>query len=125
MILLITILTITNSLTLLYMLWLYRLQIRLEIINDNKKVVGIGFWWRNKYSSCTHRKFYLPLRNARKQEIRAERQRLMNYSPMNRKQSLHAKFSWLKTKKEVLQFQKDYLCVDAELVQKLVQDFQE
>lgn len=48
---------------------------------------------------------------------------MISLSEQNRLQSLTAKFSWLKTREQVMQFEKDYLVVDREIVERLVRDF--
>ena len=48
---------------------------------------------------------------------------IATYSQQNKLQTLSAKFSWLKTWKEVRQFEKDYSVVDRKIVANLVTNF--
>jgi hypothetical protein len=77
---------------------------------------------RKKYYSAKGI-FYIRLRNAERLETQEDVRSLINKSPHNRTQSLHAMFSWLKTNEEVEQFQKDYSIVDEVLVTQLVNEF--
>ena len=48
---------------------------------------------------------------------------IAKYSDQQKRQTLSAKFSWLKTTEEVKQFEKDYSVVDRKLVADLVSGF--
>ncbi len=67
----------------------------------------------------------LPIRNKQKIEKQEEIDRLLKMTKPQRLQMLTSTFSWLKTKKEVLQFEKDYSIVDKEIVTNLVTNFKE
>lgn len=60
----------------------------------------------------------IPIRNHVKTELAEEIEWMMTDDGKNQK--LKAKFSWLKTDKEVDKFKKDYYIVDPEFVQQLV-----
>jgi len=116
----IIILTVLNSIVILYMLWLHRLSIRSETIYGSPKTVGIGFWLRSRKNSGRTRIFYIPIRNAKKLELRLEIKRLKSIDSQQMRQTLRAKFSWIKTSEDAKVFQKEYGCLDAEYVQGLV-----
>lgn len=66
---------------------------------------------------------YIPIRNAKKIKLEEEIERIMQYSYQNKYQSLNAMFSWLKTEKQVEQFEKNYSVIDRKIVEKLVSDW--
>lgn len=82
----------------------------------NKTFMGYDIWI-NRFH------IRIPIKNKRKTELREEVLRMISLSEQNRLQSLTAKFSWLKTREQVMQFEKDYLVVDREIVERLVRDF--
>lgn len=82
----------------------------------NKTLTGYDIWI-NRFH------IRIPIRNKRKTELREEVTRMISQCEQNKLQSLTAKFSWLKTWKEVRQFEKDYSVVDRKVVEKLVRDF--
>lgn len=82
----------------------------------NKTLMGYDIWI-NRFH------IRIPIKNKRKTELREEVLRMISLSEQNRLQSLTAKFSWLKTREQVMQFEKDYLVVDREIVERLVRDF--
>lgn len=67
--------------------------------------------------------FYIPLKNMHKSGVKDDLFDLMRSNNSNRDYTLRAKFSWLKTEKEVLQFKSDYSIVNPSLVNSLVDDF--
>lgn len=60
----------------------------------------------------------IPIKNHAKTELAEEIEWMI--PNLGKRQRLGAKFSWLKTDKEVEQFKKDYYVVDPEFVQQLV-----
>lgn len=67
---------------------------------------------------------YIKIRNRKKTEMKDDaRYMIEHYSQQNNLRSLTAKFSWLKTWKEVNQFKKYYTCVDKTIVDNLVANF--
>lgn len=81
-----------------------------------EEFIGYDIWIFKMY-------FKLYFRNEKKVELKNEINRLSVSSKEHRQQVLRAKFSWLKTKEEVLQFQKDYSLVDTIYVLQLANDF--
>ncbi len=89
--------------------------------------VDLILWKRSKeYSSYVAEGVFIirvPIRNHEKSQLKEDIIELMKPNNPNKIQSLSAMFSWLKTKEEVEQFQKDYSVVDPEYVQKLVNEW--
>ena len=123
----ILILSITNSLAIFYIL----------LVKESKYYIGIrknetfhfntllGYYitlWKStsEYFDRGIYTIYLPIRNRKKIEFEEEIQRMMQYSDSNKLQSLSTKFSWLKTEKEVEEFEKNYSVVDRKMVERLV-----
>jgi len=113
------ILTIVNTLSICFILFHQRI-IKVKIIKDitfyNNTLTGYKCWIMNLY-------FRIPIRNKYKTEINEEVHRLINLSKQSKFQILSAKFSWLKTWKEVKQFEKDYSIVDKKIIDSLVEKF--
>lgn len=108
--------------------WVYRNN-RIHISPNRTSgdtLLGFNVMWNSypvRKGICASGLFYVPIRNVEKTETREEVLRLVGTNQQNRAQSLHAKFSWLKTVEEVQQFEKDYSIVDERLVSNLVNDF--
>ena len=78
----------------------------------------------SEYSAESTFSIYFKIRDKRKIETREEVCRMIaKYSEKQKRQTLSAKFSWLKTIEEVKQFEKDYSVVDSKLVSELVSGF--
>lgn len=109
--------------------WVYRnnrLFLSTNRSSRNNVLLGFTVMWNSypvRKGVCASGLFYIPLRNADKVETRENVLHLISTNPQNRRQTLHAKFSWLKTIEEVQQFKKDYSIVDENLVNKLVNEF--
>lgn len=127
-----TILTILNTLLIIYLILSKNTKIYFSF-GKNKTIFEntlIGYeiilWKRlSNYSSTGILVLRIPIKNKRKTELKEEIERLLKGNKQNIIQTLHAKFSWLKTWEEVDQFKKDYLIVDKELVEKLILNFKE
>jgi hypothetical protein len=124
-------LTIINTLAIIYLIFakstkLY-FQFRVEKTTWNKTILGyrLVLWKRlSAYESSSVYQLYLTIRNRKKTEMSEDAQRMIaKYSQQNKRQSLHAKFSWLKTWDDVKEFQKYYTCVDKKIVEDLVANF--
>lgn len=123
----ILILSITNSLAIFYILLVkeskYYIDIRKNETFHFNTLLGyyITLWKStSEYSASGIYTIYLPIRNRKKIEFEEEIQRMMQYSDSNKLQSLSTKFSWLKTEKEVEEFEKNYSVVDRKMVERLV-----
>ena len=120
------VLSILNTLILVYLL--IRGKYKITITGNKTWYYGIitGFditlWRVGEYSSTGIVTILIPIRNKRKADIQDEIS-FINKNPQNKLQILSAKFSWLKTEKQVKQFQKDYSIVDEHIVKKLVDGF--
>ena len=124
------ILTIINSIAILYLILTKNSKLYITISKDetfsNRTLVGyrITLWkWINESSASGIYSIYIPVKNKKKVELKEDIERLLNKNNPNVKYTLNAKFSWLKTWEEVKQFQKDYSVVDKVLVDKLVAGF--
>jgi hypothetical protein len=125
-------LIILNTLAIVYILIFkdakYYFTFRKNETFINKTLLGyhLTLWRKTSYGATGIFSYYFPIRNRHKVETREEVERMINsYSQQNKLQSLSAKFSWLKTWKEVKQFEKDYLVVDRKIVENLVSNFKE
>jgi hypothetical protein len=124
------ILTIINSIAILYLILTKNSKLYITISKDetfsNRTLVGyrITLWkWINESSASGIYSIYIPVKNKKKVELKEDIERLLNKKNPNVKYTLNAIFSWLKTWEEVKQFQKDYSVVDKVLVDKLVAGF--
>ena len=123
----ITIITVIYGIFITYLMLKnlkYRFEFNKTTTDFKHTLVGyyISLWHYSGYSSSCVWGFYIPIKNRHKIELKEEIERLIK-DETNQRYNLNAKFSWLKTWKEVEQFQKDYSCVDKELVDKLVSEF--
>lgn len=82
----------------------------------NKTLIGWSIWINKLF-------IRIPVRNARRTELKEDVDRMIKDCRQNKIQKLTAMFSWLKTWEEVRQFEKDYKIVDKEIVEKLVAGF--
>jgi hypothetical protein len=115
-------------------------NILIILTKNNKYYIGIrknetfhyrtvlGYYitlWKStsEFSASGVYTIYIPIRNAKKIKLEEEIERMMQYSYQNKYQSLNAMFSWLKTEKQVEQFEKDYSVIDRKIVEKLVSDW--
>ena len=110
-------LTIINSLAILWVLFHEDFAVRKDETFWSKKLLGFWFYYKHKGF------LYIPFRNKRKIEVKEEIESMVKGSQQSRRQTLNAKFSWLKTIEEVNQFSKEYRKVDREFVDKLVNEF--
>ena len=113
-------LTILNTIAILLIFFKLKI-ITVTIYRDetfwNKTLLGYDVWVQN---FC----FKIPISNSRKTKLNEEVHRMITkYDYQGRLQTLSAKFSWLKTWKEVRQFEKDYDIVDREIIENLVTNF--
>jgi len=122
-------LTIFNTVAIIYIFYKtskYRIEFRKHKTSIGKTLVGYGIvLWKKfpQYEESSY-SFVIPIRNKKKVEKKEEIQRMITkYDDQQRIQTLNAKFSWLKTWEEVNQFKKDYVVVDALMVEKLVRNF--
>lgn len=113
-------LTILNTIAILvifFKLKIITVTIRKDETFWNKILIGYDVWIQKVY-------FRIPIRNKRKTELAEEVNRMIALdSQQNKRQTLSAKFSWLKTWDEVRQFEKDYSVVDRKIVERLVTNF--
>lgn len=119
--------TLTSILVIVYFIYRHnRFSLCWRRTTYEKKLLGVNIMWKDtssKTSWSAKGLLYIPLRFNQRLEVREEALQLISTNPQNRTQSLHAKFSWLKTIKEVEQFQKDFSIVDERLVIQLVNEF--
>ncbi len=115
-----TFLTILNTIAILVIfskLRIIKVTIRRDETFWNKTLMGYDIWIQKVY-------FRIPIRNKRKTELNEEISRMIaKYDNQSKRQTLYAKFSWLKTWEEVRQFEKDYSVVDKKIVEELVSNF--
>lgn len=124
------ILTILNTLAMLYLLKTKNIKLYIKISKETTFFINtlLGYriiLWKinNEYSSSVVFNIYIPVKNKNKIELKEEIDSLLKGSYQNRRYTLNAKFSWLKTLKEVEQFKKDYFIVDSEIINNLVNNF--
>ncbi len=104
------ILIIANTLTILYILFFKYFEFNLSY--EGKIIVGFRIWYKNKNI------INIPLRNRDKISKRNDILYMIN-NPQVKRQHLHAKLSWLKTKEEINIFRNDYSIVDKKFVNKI------
>ena len=109
-------LTILNTIAIIYILTHKNFSVSKNNIFGGT-LVGYGFYYKGK------RYLYLPLKNQRQAEVKYDVDRLINANQQQKRQTLGAMFSWLKTITEVEQFEKDYAIIDRKIVNELVTDF--
>jgi hypothetical protein len=125
-----TIITIINSIAIILVLFHskgYYVNIRKDVTFFNRTLMAykITLWRRlSAFSSTGVYTITIPVANRKKIELQEEVQRMMQYSEVNKRQSLRAKFSHLKTWDEVRKFEKDYSVVGRKIVENLVSNFQ-
>ncbi len=125
------ILTAINTLCIIYLILSKNSKITIEFRKEksfsNRTLLGyeVMLWRKNSdYSSSGSRLIYIKIRDKKKVETQEEVLRMIGkYSDQQKRQTLSAKFSWLKTIEEVKQFEKDYSVVDRKLVADLVSGF--
>ncbi len=114
-------LTIFNTIAIIVIFFLLgihkKFSIEVKTTFFDKTKVGIQFYFNNRGF------MYIPLRNRRKIELHEEVCRLIAGSEQNRIYTLNAKFSWVKTDRELYEFEKDYSTVDRKIVEMLVSNF--
>ena len=110
-------LTIINSLAIIWIIFHKDFCVRKNESIGVHTFLGLNFYYKHKGF------LYIPFRNKRKVETREDIESMLKGSDQSRRQTLNAKFSWLKTIDEVNQFVKDYGSVDKEFVHKLVTGF--
>jgi len=110
-------LTILNSLAIIWIIFHKDFCVRKNESFGVHTFLGLWFYYK-------HRGFlYILFRNKRKVEVREDIESMLRGSDQSRRQTLNAKFSWLKTIEDVNQFVKEYGKVDKEFVDKLVTQF--
>lgn len=126
------VLTILNSLVLIVILWKQNLySVSFTAYRTTRKDTLLGWeltvWkmFRNGTWASGSIILRIPIRNRKKTELREEVERMKKYSAQNKLQNLTAMFSWLKTWKDVKEFEKNYSVVDPEIVSSLVKNFKE
>lgn len=95
---------------------IFKIIIRKDETFWNKTLLGYDIWIN---------KFYIriPIRNKKKIELKEEIVQLKSYSKQHKLQNLSAKFSWLKTLKQVKEFEKKYKEVDETIINDLINKF--
>lgn len=124
-------LIILNTVAILYLILQHMIKyyftFNREVTQYKKTTLGyrLLLWKKvNEHHSKSIWSFSINIRNRRKTEKEEEaRNMIAKYSVYQRRQSLHTKFSWLKTWGEVEEFQKYYTCVDRKCVEDLVASF--
>lgn len=125
-------LTIINTIAICFILFKLYANISFSIDKitsfQNDTLLGYRFHINKNrnFEYYTHSifSFYIPIRNKKKTELAEEVQRMISqYSEQGKRQTLTAKFSWLKTWEQVRQFEKDYSVVDRKIVENLVTNF--
>ncbi len=121
-------LTIINTIAICYLFYkqsnLFYFEVKKETTFHKKTFLGyrVILWKRiSTHSSSGIFAFFIPVKNKRKTILSEEVEDLK--TSINKRYTLHAIFSWLKTIEQVNQFQKDYSEVDKNIVDNLVFDF--
>jgi hypothetical protein len=124
----ISILTILNTIGLILIFVSNRFKLYFTIRKDEtfsvNTLVGyyITLWRKTTYGANGIYTLYIPVKNKHKTELKEEIERFQK-NKTNRDYTLRAKFSWLKTQKEVNKFKTDYEILNPELVNELVKNF--
>ncbi len=124
------ILTILNSLAIIYLIakanGIY-LTVEKEQTSNGTTTGYRGYVMKKtEYGSRSIYSVGIPIRNSNKTELSEEISKLMSMNHLgNRDYTLRAKFSWLRTRKEVEDFERNYKVVNEELVKELVGSFME
>lgn len=120
-----TIITILNTLAIIVIFFKQKgitIEVRKERTSFNNTFLGLRVvLWKGPVGKTI---LYLPYRNKHKTEIREEVEILKARTESQRRYTLSAKFSWLKTWKEVEQFKKDYREIDPSFVDELISKFE-
>lgn len=120
-------LVLLNTLAIIYILFLkdkYYISVDKETTFYKKTLLGYRIYLMERtseYSSSSVFSINIPLKNAKKIELKEEIENLKTSN--NKKYTLRAKFSWIKTWDKVKEFERNYSCVDENLVNELVNDF--
>lgn len=86
--------------------------------------INISLMKKTSYGATNIYTFYIPLKNYYKCKVKDNLYNLMKPNNSNKDNTLRAMFSWIKTKEDAVQFQKDYSIVNKELVKYLVSKLQ-
>ena len=123
-------LTILNTIAIAYLFYKkgkFYIDWRKDTTFIKNTVVAYHIILWEKTSEFSARGVYtlvIPIKNKKKVEKEEEINRMIaTYNQYNKIQSLSAKFSRLKTWKQVRQFEKDYSVVDRKIVANLVTNF--
>ena len=102
----------------------YAIFLHLEFLpkRTERKKVKIGYYVHYRDSKFQFH-FYIPIRNNKKIELAEEVEYLKTLSLQSKMQILKAKVNLCKKQREVRRFAKNYMQVDTEIVNKLVQGF--
>ena len=127
----ISIITAINTLCVVYLILSKNSKLYFELRKEESFLENTLLGYRlnlykklSEYSANVIYSIYLKIRDKKKVETQEEVLRMIaKYSEQQKKQTLSAKFSWLKTIEEVKQFEKDYSVVDRKLVADLVSGF--
>lgn len=127
----ISIITAINTLCVIYLILSKNSKLYFELRKEESFLENTLLGYRltlykklSEYSASGIYSIYFKIRDKNKVETREEVLRMIaKYSDQQKRQTLSAKFSWLKTNEEVKQFEKDYSVVDRKLVADLVSGF--
>ena len=127
----ISIITAINTLCVIYLILSKNSKLYFELRKEESFLENTLLGYRltlykklSEYSANGIYSIYFKIKDKNKVETREEVLRMIaKYSDQQKRQTLSAKFSWLKTNEEVKQFEKDYSVVDRKLVADLVSGF--
>lgn len=127
----ISIITAINTLCVVYLILSKNSKLYFELRKEESFLENTLLGYRltlykklSEYSASGIYSIYFKIRDKKKVETHEEVLRMIaKYSDQQKRQTLTAKFSWLKTIEEVKQFEKDYSAVDRKLVADLVSGF--
>lgn len=127
----ISIITAINTLCVIYLILSKKSNLYFELRKEESFLENTLLGYRltlykklSEYSASGIYSIYFKIRDKKKVETQEEVIRMIaKYSDQQKRQTLSAKFSWLKTTEEVKQFEKDYSVVDRKLVADLVSGF--
>lgn len=127
----ISIITAINTLCVIYLILSKNSKLYFELRKEESFLENTLLGYRltlykklSEYSASGIYSIYFKIKDKNKVETREEVLRMIaKYSDQQKRQTLSAKFSWLKTNEEVKQFEKDYSVVDRKLVADLVSGF--
>jgi hypothetical protein len=119
-------LTIINSLVLIYLLIKGNKSYYMTLKKDYSDKIFLGYtftlWRRTSYGAKGIFVQQFSFVNREFVKLRQEVNRMKN-DKYNQVQTLHAKFSWLRTHQQVAEFVKNYREVNPDVVDQLVTDF--